>query len=950
MSARVASRPADEPESHAPDAGGDDLSLRGWRAARRLLTGPLRQLVSGQMLSQAADGLAQIAFAQVVLFEVGEGATPLELTGLLAASLLPFSVVGPVAGIFVDRWERRRILVTVSVARAALMAASPIVLVLDSEALAYVAIVLLLSSSRFVLAAKGAGLPWTVPRDELVTGNSISAIAGMTAAFVGAVVGSAFVAPAPAAGLVGAAALYLVAAVTFRRLETLGGGTATESVRTGLARVGHELREELAEVARRAEVRTPLLAVWAHRLVLGAAFIVLVLVADRRYGLEAPGYGLALAVTGVGAFLGTWLVPGLARRFRPRALLPLTFLPAALAAAVGGFAPNLVVLIAGLGVTALAFQVLKVTTDALLQESATDLVRGRVFSVYDVLYNVAFVLAGLALVPLWELGRESELLWLSALVFLLFGAGLARAQGTWPFESRSGEHGPRGRRAHWAPRVGSLVAGAIPALAFPESNFTWLGFVGLVPLVLLVRRAPTKREGGVRGWLGGIGFFIAIHHWLLYYTGVFTLAIGPTLGLLWWPWGRSVWTWTHDLRSRGGLLGALTVVPAVWVVIEFARSWDRLAGPWGLLGASQWQNLSFLSLAALGGVWLVSFALMIVNMATAVAVSRSTPTRLRVLAAGAAVAVVGAGFGFGHVRPEPTVVGTAEVAGVQAGHVQDGARRFEAHLEMSRSLVGSDLDLVVWGESSVGFDLAGHPGRLEQLTDVVGALDADVLVNVDARRGGQGGIFKTSALVGTDGIQGTYDKMRLVPFGEYIPLRPVFSWASAVTQATEEDRQRGDELEILHTDADGRSLALGPLVCFESAFPDMSRELARDGVDLIALQTATTTFQGTWGQTQHAALSAVRAVESGRPVVHAAVSGVSAAYDATGRRLAWLDSDETGTYRVSLPITEGRTPFVRYRDWMPALSIGIVLTAWLFTGMRSARRGEAVARSEPDQG
>ena len=179
----------------------------GWRAARTILAlVPFRRLVGGQVFSQAADGLAQITFAQVVLFEAGSGATPWEITKLLLVTVLPYSLVGPFAGVLIDRYDRRRVMVAASVVRAVLVGASVLVLLLDSQAMAYVAALLLVSSGRFVLAAKGAALPNTVGETDLVTANALSSLAGMTAAFLGAVVGSGFVAIVPAVGFVIAAA------------------------------------------------------------------------------------------------------------------------------------------------------------------------------------------------------------------------------------------------------------------------------------------------------------------------------------------------------------------------------------------------------------------------------------------------------------------------------------------------------------------------------------------------------------------------------------------------------------------------------------------------------------------------------------------------------------------------------------------------------------------------
>ena len=105
------------------------------------------------------------------------------------------------------------------------------------------------------------------------------------------------------------------------------------------------------------------------------------------------------------------------------------------------------------------------------------------------------------------------------------------------------------------------------------------------------------------------------------------------------------------------------------------------------------------------------------------------------------------------------------------------------------------------------------------------------------------------------------------------------------------------------------------LICFESAFPDMSRVDTDLGAQLIVYQSATSTFQGTWGPDQHASLGAVRAAETGRPVVQAALTGVTAAFDARGRLLAWMGQSSHGvvTVRLGLPAASARTFYDRVR-------------------------------------
>lgn len=389
----------------------------GVRAGRRLQHGPFRTLVGGQCLGEGGDGLAQAAFAQFVVFDVSHGATPARIASLLAVTLLPFSLVGPFAGVLIDRWSRRRVLVVMSLVRAALTLASVGTVMSRSEVGAFVGVLLLLSTSRFVLAAKGASLPRTVPHADLVTANSVSSVAGLTAVFAGALAGVTFVGWSAAAGFVAAAALYLAAAAVFRWLPDVGGGTAERPLLHSLRRALADVTQGLRAVGR-PDIGPPLSAVWLHRLLLGAGFVTVVLVADSRFHLQISGYGLALAATGVAAFLGSLAAPACARRRPPLRLLPVLFLPPAAAAFMGGLAPHLAVLVAGLAVTAFSFQMLKVLVDALVGGASPDAVRGRVFAVYDVLYNVAFVLAGLLMVPLWSPDRVRPLLWGLAAAFV----------------------------------------------------------------------------------------------------------------------------------------------------------------------------------------------------------------------------------------------------------------------------------------------------------------------------------------------------------------------------------------------------------------------------------------------------------------------------------------------------------------------------------------------------
>ncbi len=667
---------------------------------------------------------------------------------------------------------------------------------------------------------------------------------------------------------------------------------------------------------------------WLHRLLLGAGFVLLVLVADAWFSLEISGYGLALAVTGVAAFAGSVAAPVCARRWPPAALLPVTFLPPAAALYAGGLAPNLAVLVVGIGVTSLSFQLLKVLVDAMVGRAAPDDVRGRVFSGYDVLYNVAFVLAGLLMVPLWDTTRVRPLLWWLAVAFVAGWLLCARVFRVWPFATRL----PTGRPSHrWRGRLAALALGALPMLAFPAPSWWWSAWVSLVPLLLLLRTAPTAREAAVQGWWAGAGYIAASAYWLVPSIGPALPLVAFGLGALWVPWGWAARRMLAGRPSTTSLVGATLVLPSGWVAIEAVRSWQSLGGPWALLGVSQWNQPTMLASAALGGVWLTGFLVVTVNVAVVVALV-SSRARLRVVMAAVAAVALAVGPAWAALRPTLPDIGQVRVGVVQPGAMGDADARLARQIRLSDALTASSPDLIVWGESSVGYDLPRRPRLTGELVALTRRTGADLLVNVDARSA-DGTIYKTSVLVTPDGLDGTYVKTRLVPFGEYIPLRGLLGWLTRISEAAALDRGRGDGPVLLRSG----EVAFGPLICFESTFPDMARREVALGADMVVYQTASTTFQGTWAQPQHAAVAAVRAVETGRPVVHVALTGTTAAYDATGSSKLWITPGERTAEVITLTLTTGSTPYVVAGDWLLVFATVVIAGALVAASLAAAR-------------
>jgi len=559
-----------------------------------------------------------------------------------------------------------------------------------------------------------------------------------------------------------------------------------------------------------------------------------------------------------------------------------------------------------------------------------------------------------------------------------------------------------------------FAAGVLVILVFPAPGLSYLAWFGLVPAMVLFTRAATTREAVARGWWFGAAYLIAMLYWMAPEIGPGLILLGAVMGWMWSPFAVAVRRLLRPPVSWPRFAAALIVVPSCWLIPEWIRSYQGLGGPWALYGASQWQHPAVLALAAVGGVWLVSVALLMANVAitavlgavfpaalapggapagpdaaaapaaTAAAATAAAPAaagpatpmtpaaarRPALAAAGVAALIAAAGAGplaFALTAPFPAVR-SVTVAMVQPGVVTNTAQQFDASETLTRELSrGGELggvrpDLIVWGESSIDEDLTlpSSSALLHRIETLSAEDGAEILVSQDATPPGKGH-EKWAVLVSPSGIQGIYVKTRLVPFGEYIPFRNELGWLTSISKAAGSNMVPGTGAHLLHaTDRAGRPLPIGVLVCFESAFPDMSRVDADLGAQLIVYQSEVSTFQGTWGPDQQASLAALRAAETGRPVVQAALTGDTVAFDARGRQLLWLGQSGRGvvTVRLALPASTARTFYDQAGDYVMWAGVAISALAGLvmlvrrrgFLGRGTGISGRRTAQYDADTG
>lgn len=390
---------------------------------RRLLSlGGFRRLFAVRLVSQAGDGMFQVGLATLFFFSPESAATATGVAVAFAVLLLPFTVVGPWAGVLLDRWRRRQVLLVGNLVRVGITVVLSLLLLTQGVGPAvYVLALVNLSINRFLLSALSAGLPRVVDGPLLLTANSLTPTLGAGAAFLGAGLGLGLglvLEPGRATDatvLVGAAALFAAASALATRMPAGLLGPDRPADADAVRRRLHDLAHGLVAgarylVARRTPARA--LGVMAvHRFLYGVVFIAGILMS--RNLLAAPGasglavFAMVLGALTAGSAVAVLVTPTLGARTGPHTWIVLCLLLAAGSQALLTMSVTLRPVLVSAGLLGLAAQGAKIAVDTVVQRDTGDAFRGRAFALYDVLYNAAFVgAAALAALALPDTGHS----------------------------------------------------------------------------------------------------------------------------------------------------------------------------------------------------------------------------------------------------------------------------------------------------------------------------------------------------------------------------------------------------------------------------------------------------------------------------------------------------------------------------------------------------------------
>lgn len=445
------------------------------------------------------------------------------------------------------------------------------------------------------------------------------------------------------------------------------------------------------------------------------------------------------------------------------------------------------------------------------------------------------------------------------------------------------------------------------------------------------------------GWLAGTAFFVVLLRWLDHtfqnysaipwpVTWLPILALAAYCGL----YTGLVCAAVAHLRGRLGAGLALAAAPALWVSGEWTRDWLMGGFPWGLLGYSQHSALPVIQVAELGGVYAVSLLLVAVNAAiaslTVLGWRRSTPG----LAATSLLLLGSLAFGwwtlsreFGPATGHATRL--VQIAVIQPSIEQSvkedpGNRELTMDLyeQLTREAARTKPAVIIWPETAAPIFLRGDRALLARLVALSREVGAPLLVGSIDRLPGPNGQFLNSAfLLGDQGITAKYDKIRLVPFGEYVPLAWLLGfvkqWAEFISDFAPGSRETVFPLP---------GAPFGTVICYEVISPGLFRGFVAGGASFMTNITNDAWFGRTSGPPQHLGMLPLRAVENRVAIARAANTGISAFVGPDGRVGPTLPLFDRGILSASIPLRSRTTLYTRFGDWLVYVCLALCAAAW----------------------
>lgn len=489
----------------------------------------------------------------------------------------------------------------------------------------------------------------------------------------------------------------------------------------------------------------------------------------------------------------------------------------------------------------------------------------------------------------------------------------------------------------WVRALLSVLSGVTLALAFPNASITAFAFFALTPLIIVAVRSPGWWSAFWSGWLAFMTAWLINVPWVItvmWEQGGLSLpagiaifvAMSSILGL----YGGAFALMVHSLRLNEKPLAWL-LIPLCWMVVEYARTHLLSGFAWNLLAITIIDH-PFVQLAPWLGPYVLG-AMIVVSSVAAAWLIVVRPSVNRAVGAIVVIAIYLTTWGALGIwllgGEDGTIDRGLRVAAVQPNipletrwDPENTVRIFQLMQEMTNEAVDRGAEVIVWPESTVPLTYAVTDFYKGWVEGKSGVNDVDIILGSVAEDAEDPDLIWNSAYLVRQGETiARYDKIRLVPFGEYVPMRKVLFFAEKLVRAVGEFQFGENEKPL-----DGKA-SYGLAICYEVVFPQIVSQQVRHGANLLVTITNDSWFGESSAQRQHLDAARLGAIETRRWMVRAATTGISAIVDPAGRLVESQPSDTEGILMHEVELRSGLTPYVRFGDSLAIGSIVLIVIA-----------------------
>ena len=478
----------------------------------------------------------------------------------------------------------------------------------------------------------------------------------------------------------------------------------------------------------------------------------------------------------------------------------------------------------------------------------------------------------------------------------------------------------------------AMLSGLMLVLAQPPVSFSPLAFVALVPLLLGIDKDNLRLSfmrglaAGIVAWLGTIYWVVvAMHQYGGLNIPVSILIL--VLFVLYLSLYMGIFTLSCAYCEKSVSVPLYLVAAPAWVILEYARGIVMTGFPWSYLGHSQFNFLHLVQVVSLTGTLFLSFMIVAVNsIICEIWVRRNVPVIFTVVIA----ALLATSVGYGFARLQHRDEGTLKAAIVQGNIGQDikwdetfKAMTVSKYYRLSSGLA-EGADIIVWPETAIPFLLEREPAAYRYVEAVPVMLKSRLLYGTIGLLK-SGNLLNSVRYIDSNGYTaGIYNKVHLVPFGEYTPIVSYFPFLAKIT-AIGADFKPGEGHRPIETDV-GK---IGVLICFEGIFPYITNETVRRGAEVLVNLTNDAWYNRTSAPYQHFAFYIFRAIETDRYVLRAANTGISAIIDPRGRIQGKTPIFTEEVLRGTYALKNTQTFYVRHGDYFIVICLGLLAVAVL---------------------